>query len=61
MLAHGFRTEDLPTGHMCLPELPRFEDWPRLTEGLLAHGFAPDEVRGILGANWLAFMRRAGL
>jgi len=61
MLAHGFRKADLPTGHMCLPEVPRFQEWPRLTAGLMAHGFSAAETRGIIGGNWLRYMRRAGL
>ena len=39
------------------PEWPHWfsgpEDFPRLTDGLLAVGFSDSETRGILGENWL--------
>ncbi len=34
-------------------------DFPRLSEGLLQAGFAPTEVAGIMGENWLRFFDRS--
>jgi microsomal dipeptidase-like Zn-dependent dipeptidase len=42
-----------------LPEFARWEDWPNLTCALLEHGYSDEEVRGVVGANWLSYMRRA--
>jgi membrane dipeptidase len=30
-----------------------FRDWPNITRGLVARGYADDEIRGILGENFL--------
>ena len=34
-------------------------DWNALREGLIAHGFAADEVAALLGDNWMRFLRDA--
>ena len=35
-------------------------DWPQVTQALLDVGFGDDEIRGILGENFLRFFERAG-
>jgi membrane dipeptidase len=42
-------------------EFKTYTDWPAITRGLVSRGYSDDEVRGILGQNWLRFLRRAGL
>ena len=32
-------------------------DMPLITQGLLAHGFAAEEVAKIMGGNWRRFLR----
>ncbi|MFN3653449.1 MAG: dipeptidase [Armatimonadota bacterium] len=39
--------------------LPHAGEYPRLTEGLLARGYAPAEIRKILGENTLRLLRAA--
>lgn len=36
-----------------------FRDWPALTAGLLERGYSDDEVRGLIGGNFLRVFREA--
>jgi membrane dipeptidase len=42
-----------------LGELVAYSDWVHITRGLVSRGFSDDEIRGILGRNFLSFLRRA--
>lgn len=48
---YGARTSDYVTG------LDEFEDFPKITEALLSHGYSEDECRKILGENLLKVYR----
>lgn len=56
--ALGFRPEDGLELGGSLGEFVHWRDWPHITRGLVARGFGDDEIRGILGANWLRFLER---
>lgn len=55
----GFDDKSLPAFRVSLPEFDAWRQWPRITDRLLARGFSEDEVRGLIGSNWLSYMRRA--
>ena len=55
----GFRPQDGLELGVSLDGFVDWEDWPQITRGLLARGFADDEIRGILGGNWLSYLDRA--
>lgn len=55
----GFDKKELPEFGEIIPELDGWEAWPRITAGLMAYGFSDNEVRGLIGGNWLSFMRRS--
>ena len=57
----GFRAEHGLSAGLTLGELDSYANWIAITRGLVARGFADDEIRGILGQNFLSFLRRAGL
>ena len=50
----GYRREDVN-----VRGFERVDDWPRLTEALLRHGFSDTETRKILGENHLRVFRAA--
>lgn len=54
----GFREEDGVELGIALDGLEQWTDWPRITEKLLERGFTDEQVRGILGKNWLDFLER---
>jgi membrane dipeptidase len=49
----GFGRENIPQ------ELRSAADLPRLADALAAAGLGDDQVRGIMGGNWLRFFQRA--
>jgi membrane dipeptidase len=49
----GFRAEHRVDWGATIKDLDRWEDWPNITRALLEHGFSDDEVRGIVGGNFL--------
>jgi membrane dipeptidase len=51
--AMGFRDEHLTNIFARLEGLQWWRDWPNITRGLVARGYSDDEIRGILGENWL--------
>lgn len=53
----GFRPDDLQLG-VSLDGFERWQDWPVITRALLAKGFSEEEVRGVLGGNWLRYLER---
>jgi membrane dipeptidase len=55
----GFDDKSLPEFRVSLPEFSAWRQWPRITGRLLERGFSEGEVRGLVGSNWLSFMRRA--
>jgi microsomal dipeptidase-like Zn-dependent dipeptidase len=36
-----------------------YTEWHQITAGLVSRGYSDDEIRGILGINFLSFFRRA--
>lgn len=58
-----FQTAANPNGPPVFPTQPAWfrsnADFPGIAAGLAATGFAPAEVEGIMGENWMAFLRRA--
>jgi membrane dipeptidase len=56
----GFRAEDELTMGGALGEFVNWTDWPELTRTLVSRGFPDEEIKGLLGLNWLNFMRRSG-
>jgi membrane dipeptidase len=42
-------------------ELRKYSDFGLLARGLVSRGYDDEAIRGFLGQNWLAFLRRAGL
>lgn len=58
-----FQTASNPNGPPVFPAQPAWfrgnADFPGIATGLRAAGFAQDEVDGIMGENWMAFLGRA--
>jgi membrane dipeptidase len=54
----GFKADTSPKFGVGLPEFDAWEKWPNLTAGLLARGYSRDDVRQMIGANWLSFCER---
>lgn len=58
-----FQTASNPNGPPVFPAQPVWfrgnADFPGIAAGLRAAGFAQDEVDGIMGENWMAFLGRA--
>lgn len=61
LASHGFSQSEMPAFGEIIPEFAAWEQWPNLTQGLLAHGFSDEEVSGLIGGNWLKYMRRCGM
>lgn len=58
--AQGFSRSELPPfGSASIEGFDTWESWPNITAALLARGFSDEEVRGLIGANALDFLRRA--
>jgi membrane dipeptidase len=57
----GFRKADMPVWGVSIPEFEKWESWPNLTAGLMRRGFDDQEIAGLIGGNWLQFLRRVGL
>ncbi|MBS0220783.1 MAG: membrane dipeptidase [Proteobacteria bacterium] len=55
----GFKPEELPAIGVGLPEFDDWCKWPHITAGLFERGFSEAEVAGLIGGNWLSYMRRA--
>jgi membrane dipeptidase len=53
----GFRPEHRVDWSATIEGLDAWEDWPNITRALLTHGYSDDEVRGLLGANFLRLFR----
>ncbi len=49
----GFGAEKIPQ------EMDTIADWPLIGEALLQHGYSDNDVRGILGGNWVRVLRKA--
>ena len=49
----GFGADEAPTG------LDTIADLPRLADPLNDLGFSDDEIRDMLGRNWIRFLERA--
>jgi membrane dipeptidase len=58
-----FQTASNPNGPPVFPQPPPWfrsnADFPGIRSGLLAAGFSASEADGIMGGNWMDFMRRA--
>lgn len=53
----GFRPEHRVDWSATVEELDDWTDWPNITRALVDHGFPPDEVRGVVGGNFLRIFR----
>jgi membrane dipeptidase len=53
----GFRAEHRVDWGATIEELPNWTDWPNITRALVDHGLSDDEVRGVLGGNFLRVFR----
>jgi membrane dipeptidase len=53
----GFRSEHRVDWGATIDELPDWTDWPNITRALVAQGYSDNEVRGIVGGNFLRTLR----
>lgn len=53
----GFRKEHRVDFGARIEGLDSWADWPKVTEALVARGFSDDEVRGLVGGNFLRLFR----
>jgi membrane dipeptidase len=53
VLAHGFRPEHGIVPTMNLVGFDDYRDFPNITRGLVAHGYTDEQIKGILGENFL--------
>ena len=53
----GFRAEHRVDWGATIEELPDWIDWPNITRALVEHGYSDDEVRAVLGGNFLRVFR----
>jgi membrane dipeptidase len=53
----GFRTEHRVDFGAKIEGLDAWADWPNVTRALVAHGFSDDEIRGLVGGNFLRLFR----
>lgn len=54
-----FRPEHNVDWGATIKDLDRYEDYPNITAALAEHGYAPDEVRGVIGGNFERVFRSA--
>jgi membrane dipeptidase len=57
MSDRGFRPEHRMSHSMQIRGFENWGRWPSLTDALLTHGFTPEEVRGMIGGNFLRLLR----
>ena len=57
-MRRGFREEHGLQFGVPFGTMTAYTEWGRITEGLVSRGYSDDEVRGVLGGNFLAFLRR---
>ena len=55
----GFRPEHRVDWAATVERYRSWRDWPNLTQALLDHGYTDDEIRGLLGQNFLRLFRAA--
>lgn len=58
-MRRGFREEHGLQFGVPFGTVTAYTEWSQITDGLVSRGYSDDEVRGILGGNFLAFFRRA--
>jgi len=58
-MRRGFREEHGLQFGVPFGTMTAYTEWSQITAGLVSRGYSDDEIRGILGANFLAFFRRA--
>lgn len=56
--AIGFRPEDNIDGEQTVMGFDDYRDFPNFARGLVKRGYTDDEIRGILGGNWLRIIER---
>jgi membrane dipeptidase len=61
LAAHGFSRTELPPFGAGVEGFDAWEAWSEITAALLRRGFTSEQVRGVIGGNWLAFLERCGL
>jgi len=59
MRRFGFREEHRVDWGATVDGFRTWRDWPNLTRSLLEHGYSDDEVRGLIGGNFLRMFREA--
>jgi membrane dipeptidase len=55
----GFRPEHLRNAFARVDGMKSWRDWPNITRGLVSPGFSDEEIRRILGENWLRVFQAA--
>jgi membrane dipeptidase len=58
-MRRGFREEHGLQFGVPFGTMTAYTEWREITAGLVSRGYRDSEIRGILGANYLAFFRRA--
>src|SRR5262249_60201716 len=60
MGAIGFRAEHRVDWNFHMPDYRSWQDWPNITRRLVQRGFSDDDVRKILGENFLRVFQAVG-
>lgn len=55
----GFEPADLTAFGKGIAGFTQWAEWPNLVAALLAGGFGEEDVRGIVGGNWIEFLNRS--
>ena len=58
-MRRGFREEHGLQFGVPFGTMTAYTEWNKITEGLVSRGYSDDQVRGILGGNFLSFFRLA--
>jgi membrane dipeptidase len=58
VLTVGFREEHQPTPDAVIQGFRDRREWPNITRGLVSRGYSDDEIKGILGGNFLRLFKK---
>jgi membrane dipeptidase len=62
IVKHGkFSKRDVPSFDVPMGGLEGWETWSNITGALLKRGFSEQDTAGVVGGNWLSYLRRIGL
>jgi len=56
-----FSKRDVPSFNVPMGGLDGWESWSNITAALLKRGFSEQDTAGVVGGNWLTYLRRIGL